>query len=353
MKPRGAAFANQPRASSGFTLVELMVAMVLGLLLTAAVMSMFIANKRTYRSNNMIAAMQDNARFAMQALAGDLAMAGFFGGITDRGRIEMSATQMPALTQDCGPGADGVTGWAFDTAALGFVDEGAAATTTFSCLSAADLADGSDVVSVHSAGVLAGVLDNDSATPGLALDANTFYLRSNRTTGELFYSGSSATDAPGSRAPSWYWRYSGHLYFVRPYSETAGDGIPTLCRVYIDHGGQTVAIERVAKGVEILQIAFGIDSDDDGVANRYRINPSADQLADAVTARITLLMRSTEPDRSYTNDKTYDLPGYDDDSDGSVDEDGEGYTPSDHYYRRLLQTTVILRNASLTLGSAT
>lgn len=352
MKNRAPPSAARRRASAGFTLVELMVAMVLGLLLTAAVTSLFVANKRNYRRNNLVAEMQDNARFAMQALVGDLAMAGFLGAVSDPGRIELLAADMPPLplTNDCTPGADGDSGWAFDTTALEFVDAagGAAITATYGCLGAANLSLGSDVVSVHHASDLAGIRDANGATP--ALETTSFYLRSNRTTGALFFSGDPAADAAGAQAPLWYWRYSSHLYFVRPYSASPGDGIPTLCRAYIDHDAKEVAIERVAEGVQVLQIAFGIDSDGNGAADRYRVDPGADQLADAVTARITLLVRSIAADPSFANVKTYDLVGYDDDGDGSVDETGEGYTPDDHYYRRVLQTTVILRNVAPAMG---
>lgn len=332
------------QASRGFTLVELMVAMVLGLMLTAAVASLFIANQRNYRRNNLVAEMQDNARFAIQALADDLAMAGFLGGIQQPGQVEVLDASMPAvLAGDCGPGLDGMGGWAFDTNALGFVNDatGASVTATFGCLSTGNLVDGNDVLAVHFASAFAGGRNDNGSSP--SLQANTFYLRSNRTTGQLFYSGSGAVDAANAQSPLWYYRYTSHLYFVSPWNECEpGDDsepVPTLCRARIDHGDARpdVELEPVAEGVEKLEIVFGIDTDGDGVANLYRRAPNKAQLARAVTARITLLMRSVKPDDSYRNQKTYDLVLYD---------ASTGYTPNDHHYRRVLQTTVILRNAA-------
>ena len=57
-------------------------------------------------------------------------------------------------------------------------------------------------------------------------------------------------------------------------------------------------------------------------------------MAQAVTARIYVLARSTEPDYSYVNDKTYVL--------GDATVSGGG----DNFYRRVFSTTVKLRNPS-------
>lgn len=338
------------RQHNGFSLVELMIAMTLGLLLTAAVGALFFANKRNYEQNSRIAEMQDNARFAMQALSGDLAMAGFLGGLNDPGRLRTDSDTLPTLTADCGPGADGDAGWAFDRGILEFMDDAAAgaAAARYGCLSGGDVSPRTDILSVRRvSGRVTAEIDDTSETPSLL--ANTVYLRTNRTVGSLFHSGADAgapdSGHPPDMPPMSYWEYSPRLYFVRPYASETGDGIPSLCRAYIAAGsGATVETECVAEGVENLQIAFGIDTDGDGVANRYRADPTAAELAQAVTARVQLLMRSVRPDFSYRNDKRYNLLGADDDGDGAVDEDGEAYRPQDNFYRRVVQTTVILHN---------
>ena len=48
----------------GFGLVEVMVAITLGLLLTAAVLQLFVSNNTTYMTTNSVGVVQDNARFA-------------------------------------------------------------------------------------------------------------------------------------------------------------------------------------------------------------------------------------------------------------------------------------------------
>lgn len=338
---------------SGFSLVELMIAMTLGLLLTAAVGALFFANKRNYEQNSRIAEMQDNARFALQALSRDLSMAGFLGGMTDPGLMNTDSDTLPALPGDCGPGADGEPGWAYDTAPLEFLNDvsAAEATAAYTCLDSGDITVRTDIVSIRR---VAGLESDRIEVPGEAptLSPNLFYLRTNRTVGSLFFSGAEAANPAGGHPPDTppmsFWDYTVRLYYVRPYAVEAGDGIPTLCRKFLA-GGTAAGIdtECVAEGVENVQIAFGIDTDGDGTANRYQPDPTVADLNRAVTARIQLLMRAARPDFSYTNNKRYNLSGVDDDGDGAVDESGDGYRPQDNFYRRVVQTTVILHNPAL------
>lgn len=66
-------FNNQ----AGLSLVELMVAMTLGIVLTAAVINIFISSKTTYTVLNGQASMQENGRFAVDFIRQDVQKAGF------------------------------------------------------------------------------------------------------------------------------------------------------------------------------------------------------------------------------------------------------------------------------------
>lgn len=63
----------------GFSLVELMVAMTLGLLLMAGVLQTFLASKQTYSTNTALARVQESGRFAMEFLTNDIRNAGYKG----------------------------------------------------------------------------------------------------------------------------------------------------------------------------------------------------------------------------------------------------------------------------------
>jgi type IV pilus assembly protein PilW len=66
-------FKRQPR---GLTLIELMVALALGLIVTFVVINVFLSHRQVYRVNEQLARVQENARFALEMLARDLREAG-------------------------------------------------------------------------------------------------------------------------------------------------------------------------------------------------------------------------------------------------------------------------------------
>lgn len=73
------------RGQGGLTLIELMVAMTIGLFLLAGVIGVFVSSKQTYRTNEALSRVQESGRFAMEFIAYDIRMAGLTGcGQTDR-----------------------------------------------------------------------------------------------------------------------------------------------------------------------------------------------------------------------------------------------------------------------------
>ena len=67
---------QSPRRQRGFTLVELMVALLLGLLVVAAAGSIFMSNRRVYGSTEAIGRIQENQRAAFEMMARDIREAG-------------------------------------------------------------------------------------------------------------------------------------------------------------------------------------------------------------------------------------------------------------------------------------
>ncbi|MEW6188013.1 MAG: prepilin-type N-terminal cleavage/methylation domain-containing protein [Thermodesulfobacteriota bacterium] len=66
-----------PLKQTGFTLVELLVAIATGALLVSAIYSLFIMQNHSYANQNNVADMQQNVRIAMSVLSSDLRMAGY------------------------------------------------------------------------------------------------------------------------------------------------------------------------------------------------------------------------------------------------------------------------------------
>ena len=71
--------ADKIGRARGFSLVELMVAMVIGLLILAAVSMILVNSKKNYTTQDSLARLQENARFAIQFLTRDIRMAGYYG----------------------------------------------------------------------------------------------------------------------------------------------------------------------------------------------------------------------------------------------------------------------------------
>ena len=63
----------------GLTLLELLIAMLIGTLLILGATSMFIANKRVYKEVDYQGRLAENARFGMEMMIRDLRMVGFMG----------------------------------------------------------------------------------------------------------------------------------------------------------------------------------------------------------------------------------------------------------------------------------
>ena len=76
MRGQGRALLPARRRAPGFSLIELMIAMLLGLLLTSAIFELFLANGRMQAMQSGLARLQENGRIAMGVLTADLQQAG-------------------------------------------------------------------------------------------------------------------------------------------------------------------------------------------------------------------------------------------------------------------------------------
>lgn len=70
---------STPLRARGFSLTELLVAMVIGLVLLAGLVTLMVNSKKNYSQIDYSARLQENARFTMEFLTYDIRMAGFFG----------------------------------------------------------------------------------------------------------------------------------------------------------------------------------------------------------------------------------------------------------------------------------
>ena len=90
--------------------------------------------------------------------------------------------------------------------------------------------------------------------------------------------------------------------------------------------------ECIARGIEDLQLTYGLDDDGDSIPNRYLAAPTLAEIQQIVTVRVSLLARTQQPDRRYTDPRTYQV------------DNAPAYTPADNFHRRLYSITVGVYN---------
>lgn len=75
MKPRSTR-PRSPRRDRGLSLIELMIAMLLGLMVVGSSIGVFLSNQQTYRATEALARVQENARVGFELMAREVREAG-------------------------------------------------------------------------------------------------------------------------------------------------------------------------------------------------------------------------------------------------------------------------------------
>lgn len=335
------------RRFSGFSLIELMIAVTLGMLAIAAVGSVFIYGSRNYKQDDKVSRMQDELRFAMAQLTQDLEMAGFWAQIRSPLQdidLDSSAT----VSTDCGPTTDGGTvtasnNWVYNERRAGIATLGDAtasgAAATFPCISADEFVAGTDIIGIKR---IAGA---EISSP----ENKRIYLRTNGVQNTLYKHSStppapSGTICPATNCTVSIYEYRPSVWYIRKYAvDGQSPAVPSLCRKYLQ-GGDTpqMTAECLAQGIVDMQLEFGFDNNADGVADyfvEYAAAPAPDTvLARVVAVRVHLLARSSAADVGYVNQKTYQLASQ---TRGPF---------NDGFYRKAISATVLLRNHSYRLA---
>lgn len=84
------------KLSRGFGLVEIMVALVLGLVVSLGIIQIFTASRGTFVAQNASARMQEDARFVLSKMLQELRMAGMYGCLQLDGALASGAITKPA-----------------------------------------------------------------------------------------------------------------------------------------------------------------------------------------------------------------------------------------------------------------
>ncbi len=323
----------------GFTLVELMISLSVGLVLFAGVMSIFVGMRTTTAETSSYGELQENGRFAISVLTDDLLRQNFWGDLSGT----FSQTSLIAIPG--APGTDcvgaGVNNGTFPQnigpfRTLWGQTHTGIADNPLSCFSMPEgtrTMTGSDVIQLKR------VIANPIVAPAVTIAGN-YYLSSNLTTGAVFAHGSPVPSVDNSRL----WQYQHHVYYVR--EEPVGDNfVPVLMQGRL--ANFNMSFSPVIDGIEKIRFMYGVDTTTDPSLPGYGVVDafiSANNMTQAfwdnaggsriLAVKIFVLARGIRQDNKYTNTNTYqlgDLP----------------FAVNDNYRRLLFSSTVTLYNSSV------
>jgi len=324
----------------GFTLVELMVAMVVGLLIVGGAFSLHIGSRDTQVANEAQMDMVADARFAIELISQDLRSAGMWGRTSADSFIscrdaDPNGACTPTSTGDTPPSpmsGDCRPGWYYDLLPV-FAHDGDVNGNPYAatCISASEgYVDGTDILEIKYA----------DAFPPPALLGSQAYIRSNAVNGRIFIGTTPPElEANDSNALTDNFELNAVAYYISDHTDNAGDGIPSLRRVSLVNS-PGLQNQLLASGVVDLQVQLGIDVDGDKTVDRY-VNPDQvggreEWMTNVYSAKIWLLMRTDKPMDGVDTEKTFTMAGTSD-----------TYGGQDDYRYFMVSDVVSLRNLVL------
>lgn len=310
----------------GLSLVELMVAMVIGLFLIAGVTKVFLDSKRTYSFQQALARVQENGRMAMEFIGRDVRMAGYSGCASgDYSSLTNTLNNATSLNYDFSRGVNGYDVGASVPAALSALSPAPLANTDVLILKG-PLGDGVKIVSNNnSAQLFAQVTSTDSGACADNTDrisgickadilmvadcskARIFQAGNIQTTGgtpPAFNITHPASGTPGNAISSWGGASASSsenfgtdaeiikMNTVYYYIATGAGGRPSLYQSIAPNPGV-----EILEGVENMQLLYGRDTGTDLVPDQYDTATAVSTASawDKVGAvRVQLLMQSVD-----------------------------------------------------------
>jgi type IV pilus assembly protein PilW len=314
---------DRPTRARGYTIIELMVAITIGLIILAALVSLFAGNSRERGEIERANQQTENGRYALQIIGDDLRDAGYLASFNP-GTV---AGPNPQLTIPATlPNACAIDVPTLNSAlalAIQGYDNGVNAPA---CV-AADLRPGTDILVVRRASTCA--VGAAGCDPQVAGDV---YLQPSGcaaefTAGTYYVLDSNAANfnlrQKDCFTAALIYQFRTHVYFVAN-NDKPGDGIPTLKRAELGVnalGNRAFNIVPLVEGVENLQLEYGLDTaaPTTGSPAVYTADPTSyngcvpgpctvvSNWRNTVTAKINVLTRNLTPAQGYTDSKTYAL----------------------------------------------
>ena len=367
MAPIRSFMASNPRSMKGFTLVELMVAMLIGTIILAAVAQVFATSKGTHQTEEGMARVQENGRFALEFLAQDIRMAGYAGCNSNLPATKINSIAQPAgdPTQFTPEGmrafryagtapANNLADWDPDLPADYFSNGDVLpntdvliierATTLSTKLTGNMTAANANIQIVNTAAIAGQIIPGDILMLSDCSNADIF-----RANGVSSGAGiKTITHTAGNSTNFLSKAYQGdadlmklvsRAYFIGP----GASGEPSLIRRELGNAGVLVDQELV-EGIETMMFLYGVDTDAtaDKTANNYRRPVDVTDWSRVVSVRVGVLAHSLTNADTELDQRTYNLLN---DTETGTEAAFDDYDPVDDRRRRkVFSTTVRVRN---------
>lgn len=353
-------------SAEGFSLIELMIAMTIGLVILAAVVQIFVRSHSTYQLDAGMSRVQENARFSMDYLAKDIRMAGYMGCNSGLAAAAINNKVKPINNDSTTLLTGGLRGYRF-TCATGCIGNKSEWTPPLPDSFFADLEvrPGTDVILIQRGSELDTALSGNYPPD----NANVKIIDTAAIAGQiadddvLMISDCSAADifratnvnpttnsgvltithaASGNTAPPQLSKSYGpdarlmklvsNAYYI---ANTANE--PGLFRKSLVTAGALQGQELVG-GVESMKILYGVDTAATGSPANYVVPSAVGNWTRVVSVRLGILLRTPEAVDNTPDTKTYDLL---DDTVSVLDDFGPA---NDTRRRRVFNTTIRVRN---------
>lgn len=321
---------NTTRTVRGFSLIELMVALVIGSVLIVGAVSVYIQSRSSFATNEAVARLQENGRYAFAMLEPDLRMSRFWGRTSRTNFVTNRARPVDPIPAGLGVANDCTQNWSINLSTSFEATNGG---VPFACPSMAPVQPNSDFFAVRHASV-----NPTPPTPG------RLQVQSDRMIAAMFANGLPPAMPPTSTTHD----LIVNGYYVSPQSRL-GANVPSLRRQTLvagPGGAPQLQDQEVIPGVQDMQIRLGIDTDpigspNRGTADRYSdpgdpiLNPASpffNPNAQVVAVQVWLLIRSERPEIGHNDGAVYQYAD-------------QNVGPFNDNMRRLLVTkTINLRN---------
>ncbi|HEY4143858.1 PilW family protein [Pinirhizobacter sp.] len=318
----------KPVGQRGFSLVEMMIAVVLGIVVVGGLINLFIANRKGYQLQSGANYLQQNVRVAADRIGWSLRMADFWGG-NDYNSININSTATAAITATGGSCTQAWATSVVPNSTGGGSVFGYSGSDTFplgaACIGdAANYVKGSDVIVMR-------YVDTQMLSPG-PVPAEAATIGANPSQVYLVTAvGGQATLFAGSPVPStptnsdsirgYVFPYRVDVYYLRPCSapttavcaatDDNGAPLPTLMRMYLRSDGKFIS-EAVIDGVEQLKVSYGVSAaDGNSPAPTSYMTASEVTAANAwdrvVSAAVSVVAVSPVRDVAVPHEGTYKL----------------------------------------------